>query len=62
MKDYIQMGAYYNKTPFGLIKTVCRTTDPESGKTFIAFVKIKDGYAGNILSIPEQNFRDTCSN
>ena len=59
MKTYVEMGAYYNVNPYGLVRTVCKAYDHESGESMIAFVHVgKGGYAGDIFLMPEVQFKN----
>lgn len=59
MKTYVEMGAYYNVNPYGLVRTVCKAYDHESGESMIAFVHIdKGGYAGDIFLMSEAQFKN----
>lgn len=57
MKSYVEMGGYYNSNPYGLVRTVCRAFDYESGEAVIAYVNIKEGgVASDIFFMPEVQF------
>lgn len=55
--NFVCMGSFYNVQPYGLVKTVCRVFDSESGESLIAYSCVdKGGYAGDIFVMPESQF------
>ena len=59
MKKNIDMGCYYNANPYGLVRTVCRAYDFQSGDPMIAYVNIsKGGVAGDVFLMPENEFKN----
>jgi len=59
VQKFIEMGSYYNKSPFGLIKTICRATNYESGDSYIVYAQVnKGGNVGEPLLMPEQGFKN----
>ncbi len=62
-KNSIEMGTYYNAAPYGLVRTVCKAFDYQSGEAMIAYVNIeKGGYASDIFLMPETIFKNTFMN
>ena len=58
-KNYVEMGRYYRSNPYGLVKTVCRGYNYESGEVFIAYVNVnKGGCASDIFLMPENEFQN----
>ena len=58
-KNFVAMGDYYNAEPYGLVRTVCRGYDNETGKSMIAYVNIKTGgIASEIFLMPEEKFKN----
>ena len=56
-KNFVAMGSYYNANPYGLVRTVCRAFDHQSGEAMIAYVNIATGgYASEIFLMPEDQF------
>lgn len=54
------MGCFYHANPYGLVKTICRGFDSQSGDAMIAYVQVqKGGYAGDIFFMPEEEFKNT---
>lgn len=57
---YVGMGCFYHTNPYGLVKTICRGLDSQSGDAMIAYVQVqKGGYAGDIFFMPEEEFKNT---
>ena len=58
-KNTVDMGAYYNAAPYGLVRTVCKAFDYQSGEAMIAYVNIASGgYASEIFLMPETVFKN----
>ena len=59
MKNYVEMGSYYNSNPYGLVRTVCRAFEHETGEAVIAYVNIEEGgTASDIFFMPEVQFKN----
>lgn len=57
--DFIAMGEFYRANPYGLVKTVCKGYDSQSGEAYIAYANVLDGgLAGDIFFMPEEEFRN----
>lgn len=56
----VGMGEYYNKSPYGLVRTICRAANYEdTNDTFIVYVTVDDGgEASDPLLMPEQAFKN----
>lgn len=56
MKNFVGMGQFYRANPYGLVKTVCRGFDANSGDAMIAYVQVgKGGCASEVFSCPRTN-------
>lgn len=59
MKSFVGMGQFYSANPYGLVKTVCRGFDYNSGEAMIAFVNVQSGgCASEIFLMPEKEFEN----
>ena len=59
MKNFVEMGSYYTANPYGLVRTVCRAFDHQSGDSMIAYVNIaKGGVASDVFIMPEDQFKN----
>ena len=59
MKKNIDMGSYYNAAPYGLVRTVCKAYDYQSGDAMIAYVNVSSGgIAGDVFLMPENEFKN----
>lgn len=57
MTSFVAMGEYYRSEPYGLVKTVCRAIDSESGNAMICYCNIeKGGYSSEVFCMPENEF------
>lgn len=57
--SFVEMGSYYQANPYGLVRTVCRATDSESGDQLIAYVTVaKGGVASEVFVMPENQFEN----
>ncbi len=55
--NFVEMGTYYQANPYGLIRTVCKIFDAQSGDAMIAYVNVgKGGVASEIWAMPENEF------
>ena len=55
--SYVGMGCFYRANPYGLVKTVCRGFDVDSGDAIIAYVQVGEGgCASDVFFIPETEF------
>ena len=58
-KNYVAMGSYYNANPYGLVRTVCKAFDYQSGEAMIAYVNVTEGgQASDIFLMPENEFKN----
>ena len=58
-KSTVNMNSYYRAEPYGLVRTVCRATDNESGKAMIVYVNVgQGGFASDPLVMPESQFKN----
>ena len=58
-KNSVGMGEYYNAAPYGLVRTVCRGYDHQSGESIIAYVNIETGgYASDVFMMSEDEFKN----
>ena len=58
-KNYVAMGSYYNANPYGLVRTVCKAFDYQSGEAMIAYVNVNEGgQASDIFLMPEDIFKN----
>ena len=58
-KNYVGMGEYYNANPYGLVRTVCRGFDHQTGECIIAYVNVQTGgYASEVFMMPEEQFKN----
>ncbi len=56
-KNYVAMGAYYHTNPYGLVRTVCKAYDYQSGEAMIAYVNVDNGgVASDVFLMPENVF------
>lgn len=56
----IEMGSYYRAEPYGLIKTVCKAYNSDTGDSMVVFSKVEvGGYAGEMKVMPESTFKST---
>lgn len=59
MTKYVEMGCHYRANPWGLVRTVCRAFDHQSGEAMIAYVNISTGgFASEIFLMPENEFKN----
>lgn len=59
MKNFVGMGQFYRANPYGLVKTVCRGFDANSGDAMIAYVQVgKCGCASEVFFMLEDEFRN----
>lgn len=59
MANFVAMGEYYNANPYGLVKTVCRAIDSESGEAMICYCNIdKGGCCSEVFCMPEYQFKN----
>lgn len=57
MKKFVGMGCFYHANPYGLVRTVCRATDVNSGDVMIAYVNVgPGGFASEVFLMPESEF------
>lgn len=55
--NFVAMGEYYSANPYGLVRTVCRAFDYQSGDAMIAYVNVnKGGVASDVFLMPENEF------
>lgn len=60
MSKFVGMGCFYRANPYGLVRTVCRATDINSGDVMIAYVNVKNGgIASDVFLMPENEFINT---
>lgn len=60
MKTSIDMGVYYNMAPYGLVRTVCRATNVNSGESMIVYVHVgKGGMASEPFTMLENEFKNS---
>ena len=38
--NFVAMGCFYRANPYGLVKTICRGFDADSGDVMIAYVQV----------------------
>ena len=58
-KSFIGMGDYYHANPYGLVRTVCKAYDFESGEAMIAYVNVNEGgYVSDVFLMPEIQFKN----
>ena len=56
---FVAMGSYYRANPYGLVRTVCRGFDYQSGEAMIAYVNVLEGgHASEIFLMPENEFKN----
>ena len=61
MKKFVEIGSYYNIQPYGLIKTICRAYDYETGEAMIVYANVNDGgYVSDAIVLPECDFVNMC--
>lgn len=59
MKNFVGMGQFYRANPYGLVKTVCRGFDANSGDAMIAYAQVgKGGCASEVFFMLEDEFRN----
>ena len=58
-KSFIGMGDYYHANTYGLVRTVCKAYDFESGEAMIAYVNVNEGgYVSDVFLMPEIQFKN----
>ena len=58
-KNYVAMGSYYHANPYGLVRTVCKAFDYQSGEAMIAYVNVNEGgQASDVFLMPEDTFKN----
>ena len=58
-KNYVAMGTYYHANPYGLVRTVCKGFDWQSGEAMIAYVNVDNGgVASDVFLMPEDQFKN----
>ena len=57
--NYVAMGSYYQANPYGMVRTICRATDFNSGEAIIIYVNILNGgFASETFAMPEVEFKN----
>lgn len=58
-KKFVGMGDYYRANPYGLVRTVCKAFDDQSGEAMIAYVNVSEGgYVSDVFLMPEVQFKN----
>lgn len=59
MKKFVEMGKFYQANPYGLVRTVCRAFDAESGDAMIGYVNVSNGgCASDVFVMSETCFKN----
>ena len=57
--NFVSMGNFYRANPYGLVKTVCRGFDANSGDAMIAYVHVGEGgCASDVFFMSENEFKN----
>lgn len=57
--NFVSMGSFYRANPYGLVKTVCKGFDADSGEAMIAYVNVHaGGNASDVFFMPEDEFKN----
>lgn len=55
--NFVAMGTFYRANPYGLVRTVCKAYDYQSGDAMIAYVNVDaGGCASDVYLMPENEF------
>ena len=58
-KNYVAMGSYYHANPYGLVRTICKAFDYQSGDAMIAYVNVNEGgQASDVFLMLEDTFKN----